>query len=670
MNKFKLLAVLLSIFLLASCSNTAVQQPEDGTAAVESTVSDANAVTESMITYEPEDEYSEWQSQNPNYIELAGASAAVKGTGAEVDGSRILITAAGTYAISGKLDDGQIVVDTQDKGTVRLVLNGAEIHSAKSAPIYIKNAGKAVISLQEGTVNTLSDGETYVYDDPGEEEPSGAIFSKDNLTVNGTGTLNIKANFNDGITGKDELRITGGIIQIDSKDDGIVGKDMILAKGGTVTIHAGGDGMKATNDTDASKGFIALQGGSFDIKAAADGIQAETSVLITDGVYGITTGGGSANSSPKVEAGRQGFWGNPGSTETAQSDEEKQSAKGIKASADITIAGGTFAIDSADDGIHSNNSINLTGGDISIASGDDGIHADTSIAIKDGKVNITKSYEGIESANISISGGEIHVVAGDDGINISGGNDGSSVNGRPGQNEFAVLENSKLDISGGYIVVNASGDGLDSNGSIVMTGGTVVVNGPTSSGNGAVDYNGTFEISGGFLVAAGSAGMSQAVSESSTQYTINMTFSTGQGAGTLFHLRDSSGKAIVTFAPEKAYQTVLISSPELKKDAAYTVYAGGSSTGSEANGFYTGGTYSGGTEMVSVTLSQPVTWLSETGVTQGNGSFPGGGQRPGGFQGGEQRPEGFTRPESGGPQGGGGGMRTPQNQPQTQPQTQ
>ncbi len=646
----KLLAALLSVFILTSCAGNAAQNTKNDPQQAENTSADAESsgsedafiITGDMVSYDTDDSYTDWENQNPVYIELSGATAAIKGQGAAAEGGKISITAAGTYVISGKLENGQIIVDVQNKGIVRLVLNGAEIHCSDNAPVYIKNAGKTIVSLPEGTRNTLTDGSEYVLSEPDSDEPSAAIFSKDDLTVNGTGSLTIQASYKDGITCKDELRITGGSIHIAAVDDGLVGRDMVMVRDGSINIEAGGDGIKSTNDADAGKGFIALEGGTFAVKAGMDGIQAETSMLVTGGEFDISSGGGSANAAAKAGNNRQGFMGRQEDTAAADTTEtDIKSKKGIKASSDITVGGGTFAIDSSDDAIHSNNSIHISGGDITVASGDDGIHADSSIEIRGGKIDIKKSYEGIESMVITIADGEIHIVASDDGINVNGGNDGSSVNGRPGQNAFAVSENSVLNINGGYISVNASGDGLDSNGSIYFTNGTAVVSGPTDNGNGAVDYNGTFEMSGGLLVAAGSAGMAQAPSEASAQNSILMYYPGIQEAGTLIHLEDNKGNKVVTFAPEKEYQSVVISSPALEKETEYTLYTGGTSTGSISNGLYTDGAYQGGTKIIDFTITGSVTWLSETGVTTQQGFGPGGGNRAGpgggGFQEGNRR---------------------------------
>ncbi len=647
MNKksiyYKLTTAFVCTAFLYGCSgqssvsenNTSAEQVKAsiiGNKAVKTAISE-------VITYDNDDTYTEWKNGNPNYIQLSVTNASLKGSGAAAKQGKITITAAGVYVISGKLENGQIVVDVQNKGTVRLVLNGAEIKSSDNAPIYVKNAGKTIISLEAGTENIITDGTKYTLEDSSTDEPSAAIFSKDNLVINGSGKLTVKANYNDGITSKDDLKITGGNIKITSVDDGLVGRDILAVKKGTITIEAGGDAIKSSNDEDNTKGIIAIENGTFNLKAEKDGIQAETAVLIADGSFNINSGGGSVNGTKKAEGNMRGARGpmggkdnnfnrtpptendNTNSDKTATAETETESKKAIKAISDIGIAGGTFNIDSADDSIHSNNNAIIEKGNFTITSGDDGIHADATLSIKGGKINITKSYEGIESAVITISDGDIHVTSSDDGINAAGGADGSN----------------KININGGYIVINASGDGLDANGSIYMTKGTVVAYGPTSNGNGVLDYDGTFDMTGGFLVAAGSSGMIQTPSDSSTQYSIEMTYPQIQAAGTLVNLQNSKGKSIATFAPIKDYQAVIISSPELKKGESYTLYSGGSSTTTATDGLYTNAKYENGTKVVSFTISSSVTWLNESGVTTAKSSMPGGGRGGKGEQRG-QRP--------------------------------
>lgn len=158
-------------------------------------------------------------------------------------------------------------------------------------------------------------------------------------------------------------------------------------------------------------------------------------------------------------------------------------------------------------------------------------------------------------------------------------------------------------------VIEADGDGVDVNGTIEMTGGTIIVNGPTANMNGALDYDGGFRISGGLLVAVGSAGMAQSPDESSTQNSILINFNSALPAGTLIHFQSSDGQTSYTFAPTKSYQSVALSSPELARGVTYDVYYGGSSSGSVQDGLYQNGTYTPGTLYTSLTLSGIVTRL-------------------------------------------------------------
>lgn len=657
----KLGIVLLCAAVMSACSttsttsvedDTSTQTTEQSTSTTDSGVQLASVKLSDLVTFDEEDYVTTWTADESTNIDLTGTSATVDGSGAEAKDGLVTITEAGTYVLSGELSDGQIVVNNQDDGIVRLVLNSVDIHDSDSAAIYIQEAGKVVMTLEEGTENTVSDGATYVFADDTTDEPSAAIFSKADLTINGTGKLAVTANYNDGIVSKDDLKIMSGTYEIQAADDGIVGKDMIAVEDGEFTIHAAGDGMKSSNDEDTSKGFIGIGNGTFNITAGNDGIQAESSLVIDNGTYNLVTNEGSENGEVKTE--NQGFgkgMGGKRSTESsgqdtatattevtttttettdATTETESTSAKALKAGGDITVNAGNFIIDSADDAVHSNSNISITDGAFQIATGDDGIHADSLVAISGGTIDITKSYEGIEGANITISGGESHVVASDDGVNVAGGNDDTSTEGTQRNDQFNSSGNNLLTITAGTLTVDASGDGLDANGSISMSGGTVIVNGPTNSGNGSLDFDGSFELNGGTLVAAGSSGMAQAPSEDSSQFSVNMTFSETQQAGTLVHLEDSEGNTILTFAPSKDYQSVVISSPDLIENGSYTLYSGGTSTGSETNGLYTGGDYSGGTEVVSFEITSSLTWLNESGVTTGNtNQGPGGGGRGG-----------------------------------------
>jgi hypothetical protein len=270
-----------------------------------------------------------------------------------------------------------------------------------------------------------------------------------------------------------------------------------------------------------------------------------------------------------------------------------------------------------DDAIHSNVSVVISGGNLTISAGDDGIHADASLKIAGGDINITKSYEGIESANITIDNGTIHLTSSDDGLNGAGGVDSSSINGRAGQNTFATSGTPSIAINGGYLVVNSTGDGIDVNGALSMTNGVVIVNGPTASGNGALDFDKGFKMTGGYLLAVGAAGMAQAPDTSSTQNALLLNLTSSQQAGTLIHIASQSGEDILTFTPAKSYQSIVLCSPKLQQGSTYTVSLGGSSTGKATDGLYTGGSYTAGTKNTDFTVSSVVTTVGAAGGMQG-----------------------------------------------------
>lgn len=596
-----------------------VETITEGTAVETSSETDTSATdTNVVVEYSKKDLDPTFDIETASKINFDGTSTSVSGEGLTASGNIVTIIAPGTYVVTGTISDGQIIVNAGDEEDVVLVLNGVNLTNTSTAPIYVMNADKTVITLAEGTINTITDTKNYVFPDSETDEPNAAIFSKDDLTINGTGTLIVNGNYNHGIFSKNDLKITGGIINVTSVNDAIKGKDLVAVLDADITINAGGDGIQSSNAEDASKGFILIEGGTFNITAGTDAIQAETSLLIKDGEITVVTGGGSANSSTSSSSwGSWGGKGGPGETTTTETD--SASAKGIKAEKVITIDGGTIKIDSSDDSIHSNQDVIINGGTIEISSGDDGVHADKSLTINSGDLYIAKSYEGLEGGTITINGGDLHVGSMDDGVNTSGGNDSSALGGRPGQNGFDSSDGSTLTINGGYLFINADGDGVDSNGDILMSGGTVIVNGPTNNGNGSLDYNGSFTLTGGLLLAAGSTGMAQSVSEGSTQNTFQLNISSIP-ADTLVHIESSKGEDIMTFKSGKAFGSIVYSSSLLEVGETYTVYTGGTSTGIETNGVYEGGSYSGGTELTTFEMTSAIT---SEGAAGGNMMQPG-----------------------------------------------
>jgi|WetSurMetagenome_2_1015567.scaffolds.fasta_scaffold00018_5 hypothetical protein len=528
-----------------------------------------------------------WDTSSYALITLSGTSVTVDpANAASISGTKVTILKAGTYKITGSLTDGQIIVNSQDDANVRIILSDAVINCSNSAPIFIEDAYKTIINLADGTTNSITDGTSYVTDNG---EPNAALFSNSDLSVYGKGSLAVTARYNDGISSDDGLIIKSGTITVTAADDGIRGKDYVIIRNGNITIQSAGDGIKSDNETSTALGYVTIDSAVMKITATAgDGISAQTNLSIADGSFTITTGSGAkADEGGPVPGG-----GTSGGYSGTISE------KALKGLSSISIVKGTFVISSADDAIHSNKSAVINDGTFSMASGDDAIHADNSITINGGTLNITKSYEGFESASITFNDGNLVLVSTDDAINATMGaavenNDGS----------LAV-------INGGFVVVNSSsGDGLDSNGNLTINGGTVIVHGPQSAPEVGFDVNGTFNMAGGFLIGTGpnAGNMIEAPATSSSQYSIKATTSSTLSSSTLFHIQDASGNDLVTYKPVRTVYYLVFSSSSLANGATYSIYTGGSSTGTYNNGIYTGGTYSGGTLKKTFTVSGKVT---------------------------------------------------------------
>lgn len=489
------------------------------------------------------DEKVDWNSLEENTISNAASKT---------------ITEGGTYTLSGVIND-TVVVNTT--GNVKLILDNVTIKSSNGPAIMIEQAENTLIYLKEGTINTLEDSANYTVNDT---DINSVIYSKDDLILDGIGKLVVKANYQDAIVSKDDLKIINGIYEINSVDDGIRGKDSVYILDGEYKIISGGDAIKSTNDTDTEKGYILIENGNFNIDAELDGMQAETKLVIEDGNYTIKTGSGSSNQSTSDRWGNWGRYSNFYQTDI-------ESAKGLKSGDNLVIESGIFNFDTSDDAIHSNNYVGIKNGKLTITSGDDGIHADKEIIIDNGTLDISKSYEGVEASKITINGGNISIISSDDGINVAGGNDSSAMN-RPGANNYSSSDN-KLIIQGGTIYVNAIGDGIDINGSGYMYGGNVTVDGPTDSGNGTLDYDKEFVVDGGTFIGAGSSGMLQSIS-SNKQYNVTISFDSNYDVDTKVVILDNNDKEIISYSPSKRFSSIIISSSLFLKGKEYNIKVG------------------------------------------------------------------------------------------------
>ncbi len=582
------------------------------------------------------------------YVILNDDATAIKGSGAAYADGVLTVSAPGVYSIKGKLTDGQIRVDTDDESAkVKLYFDGVEIYCSTSAPVYVENSPKETqIILAKGSENKLSDNADRTMTEAQAEDndfATAVIYSKDDLQIEGTGTLTIEANFNKGIFSRDDLQMRGGTLNITAADDGIRGKDSVEISGGTLHITAGGDGIRTSNE---EKGDINISGGDITVISALDSIQAVGSVAVAGGTLRLQSGGGyqaSLSSQGNGEGTFGGFgFGERRPEDGTTEDTDTVSAKGIKADGSIAVSGGTFRLNCLDDALHADENVTVSGGMFRINTNDDGIHAGKALAIAGGEILIEASYEGLEGNTIDVAGGTLDITAQDDGFNAASpddqndmtffrgapdaqnGNgetaqpqtpdsgvptgelafggpqgdrtpptgDGQTPDGETAQGSFGFRrqggdmggrggmeradESCVITISDGTVKVNAAGDGLDSNGSIQMSGGTVLVLGPTNSGNGALDYAGTCVVSGGSLCAIGSAGMAQGVSNGSIA---SLTVGTQIPAGSTVTVRDSSGSTLYQVKSEKAASHIVLADAALVSGQSYTLAVGGTDAG-------------------------------------------------------------------------------------------
>ncbi len=697
---------LCACMALNGCSSTSL--PDDTLSSEqEETESSVSSSEDSAYTYSDYELDDSFDRQSAASITLSGSTAQSNGSGVSINNATVTISKEGCYLISGELEDGQIIVDAGDSDKVQLVLDKASIHCSTGSAILVRNADKVKMTLAADSENELSDGTEYQTDD---DNPDAALFSKDDLVINGSGSLTVQGNYKHGIAGNDDLVITGGRLTVNSLSHALRGKDSVAILDGTFVLTSQKDGIQASNTEDSTKGWVQIDGGNFTIQSSGDGIQAETNLSIYDGSFTITSGGGAVNGADHTEN-RGGGFGRPGgnrpdsangqtspempsqpaeggqtpSEMPSQPAEGEQSSsgnesdyselifdpddfddtstddsdttvstKGIKAGNALLIQQGTFVIDSADDAIHSNYSVTIDGGSFQLSSGDDGIHAEAYLNINGGTTTIAESYEGLEAAQIHISGGTTQVSSSDDGLNATGGSsfelvDGLLVlkdisssdteqtfGGRGGM--FEVEDNCDITISGGNLTVTTSnGDGIDSNGSLNVSGGTVLVFGSSSGGEGALDYTGSSSISGGTLVALGSSGMAQSMEPDDSHATLMVTWDEVQPAGTRLTLCTQQGEILCSLQSTNSFQTAVIGTDSLSAGQKVSLYTGG--TVNSDSQLLTMGTLSDGELLCEVTLSEGVTNISSDGSqrsSQPGGSF-GGGQRPQGDR--KQRPQ-------------------------------
>lgn len=542
MSLFLLLSML--IISVTACSETFVNPKDD---------LDGGGIVDVLPEYENSDDELEIDISDSNtdlkttYDETAitlnlltdSVEVSAETSAIVVAGNKIYINEVGTYVLTGTYQ-GSVIVNVT--GNVHIILSNAHITATDYAALAMFSSKKKVITLEAGTTNSLTD--AAVYDLSFDDVANGALFSEKALTINGEGRLIIDSRYGHGVSVKDTLKILDATMDVTAVNHGMKGNDAVIIKGGEIKIAAGKDGIQSDKEA-VDGGYVYLENTNLDIDAQNDGIQAYSLLKIESGNFTITTFNGSQN--------------------TATTED---SAKGLKSELSIVIGGGLIVIDSYDDAVHSNQALKITGGTLILSTKDDAIHAETTLLIEDGTINIVSSYEGLEASQVIIQGGTITLNASDDGINAA--DDSETTRGTYNKDLFILIE-------GGYVSVSAGGDGLDSNGTILMTGGTVIVHGPTSSQDAALDADGGVVVNGGLLIAAGSLGMVEHPATNSTQNTVSFAFSQTQNAQVTVEVKDSNNQVIVSYVPEKSYRCLVMSSEDLIIGSSYSLWIDGKS---------------------------------------------------------------------------------------------
>ena len=532
---------------------------EEMQAAIDEAMSDAAIDIKDMFT--KRDLAGTYDESEAVKITLSGKTATCDSSNVHIEDGVVTIKAAGVYVLSGTLTDGTVVVDAGDDDKVQLVFDGVSITAADYAAIYAKNADKVFVTLTEGTENTLTVSGEYVQTD--DNNVDAVIFAKCDLTLGGSGSLTVKDTTGHGIVSKDDLVVTGGTYTIDSQDHCLNGKDSVRIADGTFTLTCDEDGIHAGND-DQQDGYIYIEGGDIDISVGDDAMHAEGLLIITGGDIDIS----------KSYEGIEGY------------------------------------------------KILVTGGDIDVVANDDGFNA--ARPDSNGQSDGTQSTEDDQRQTDSFKRRTNDTETNRPELPEKGDRPGDS--GTPsGPGMGAGMDadyEAYILITGGTININADGDGIDSNGYLGIAGGSVYVLGPSNNGNGALDYGIYATITGGEMVAVGGSGMEQGFGDESTQCSALVNFDEWIDVGETITLTDSNGNKLLTYKADKKFDSVLISTSDMKQGETYTLTAG---------------------DQTSTFVMEDVTYSEGPSSMQG----PGGGPDNGGMQ----RPDstgndGMQRPDS------------------------
>ena len=558
--------------------------------------------------YSDRDKDASYDVASATNIALSGQGATVSGEGAAVEGATVTITAAGTYAVTGELTAGSLVVNAGDQDKVQIVLSGASIRNEAGPALNIQQADKVFVTLADGTQNTLADGASYALAE-GEDEPNAALYSKADLTINGTGALSVEGNYRHGVNSKDDLVVTGGAITVVAKEDGLRGKDCVKVADGSFAITAGGDGVKSSNDEDPTRGFVSIDGGTFTVTGCEEGIEAQE-VIVNNGELNITAPDDGINAAVAERDSNDATIdasGDAGST-VGQDDHagdqggEGQGDGGQGADAQNGRGGQRSELPDGAESDQAPEPQAGQNGDSAMPEPPAGQNGDDAMPeppagfgpqngerperpedMEDGQM--PQRPEGAEGERPELPEGVEpgQVPDGEQGGGF-GARDGRGGAGGPmGAN---ASEDCLIQINGGVVTINAGGDAVDSNGYVEVTGGELV-GASSGTGDSALDYEYGATVTGGTVILAGGAGMAETFSEGSTQPFALVSLN--GSANTELSVESESGEVLARCTVPVSFQCVTLSVPGLAEGATGKLVAGDATTDFTASTTPSGG---------------------------------------------------------------------------------
>lgn len=490
---------------MAGCSGS-------GTGAGEGSA-DANAESERPevdLTFTDRDMDPSYDESSATLVTLTGNGATIDGEGAIADGTTITFAQEATYIVSGELDDGQLVVDAGDQDKLQIVLAGASVHNSSGPALLVSNADKVFLTLADGSVNAISDGTEYA---TGEDDNSdGAIFSRDDLTINGSGALEVNGNYKHAVVSKDDLRITGGQFAVVAVEDAFQGKNALKISDGNFSVEAG-------NDAFHSEYLFYAKGGSIDVITCVEGYEAEK-VIVDGGEHSIYATDDALNAA---------------AAESDTTDGTSSSTSALDAAAPQGMSP-----QSQPDGSAGQNAPQMpNGGDAGKGMRDD-----------------------MPGKGSDMNGGPDDMPE-----DMQGGG------GRGGE---AMPESSSeclIQINGGTLNIVGLADALDSNGNIEINGGTLLVCGPSQGMDGAFTFDLEAQINGGEMLMLGSMDSTQGMDSSEQAWSVVQA--SGK-AGSTVELLDASGNMLLSMQAALDFSEAIVSSASIAYGSAYSIQIDGS----------------------------------------------------------------------------------------------